>query len=376
MPLWDTATPSAPSTTRGGYQATQPAPANTGTKTGTMPGFGGPNPGSPAAVGAQQAAKQLAQNGFGDLFSAPDAATADKFKSILDMLNGGQGGAALADLTGQRDVIKANLAIMDAMRGAQSGALGRNNDLAKARLDLQLEGLGIDRGAANRQIDMLGKMRGLLGEDYETQTATLQKLLDISGGDYNRVLGFLAQQEGFAGTERDLALRSAGLSRDTALRQNLSSATARGATASKGFGDTNSDIGRQYGIASDTAANNYASALASIGNKRGENQSSYDTTKTNLAAQMSNARTGFQRGLLNNDEDVAQRKDRLAQLDITARDLGLQRDQLDAALAKGIADLGLQGLADANQVASMLGSNDAQMVQIAMQIIQTGLGTK
>lgn len=375
----DTGTIAPPTTSRGGYTATQPAPVTPAPKTpvGTMPGFG-PG-GTPGSLTSQRAKTDLAAN-FGQLFSYdPNAASGSSFQKILDMINGGTSGAQLADLSNQRDTIKSNMAIMEAMRGAQRGSLGANNDLAKQRLDLQEEGLGIDRGAANRQIAMLGQLRGLLGQDYQTQTATLQKLLDIAGGDYNRVLGFLAQQEGFAGTERDLAVRSASLARDSAARQALSSATARGATSSKGFGDVNAEILRQYGITTDSAANAYNSALASIANKRGENQSGFDTTKTNIGSQLANAKTGYDRGLLNNDEEVAQRKDRLAQLDLTARDLGLQRSQLDAALAKGLADLGLQGLADANQVASMLGSNDAQQIQVAMQIINAGLaggGTK
>lgn len=369
MPLFDTGMPTVGTTTPKTPAKTQTATSAEGAPAPSMPGFG-----TRAAAGLPPITQSW-QSAMQDYINKQTSPQATTLQQQLDMLKGTPMGAAFEDLLSNNDTIGANIAVLKAQRAAQQGALGKDNSAAKARLDLQEQGLGIDRGAANRQLELLGRFRDLLGTDYETSTGTLNKLLDIAGGDYNRVLGFLAQQEQFAGTERDLALRTAGLARDSASRQALSSATARGATTSKGLRDTNEEILRQYGITTDTAGNSYAQALASIGNKRGENQSSFDTTRANIAKQLANAKTDYDRGLLNNSESAAQARDRLAQLDLTAKDLGLQREQLDAALARGLADLGLQGIADANTVANMLSSNNANIIQAGMAIIQAGLGS-
>lgn len=204
------------------------------------------------------------------------------------------------------------------------------NDLVSNRL---LEQVGL--AGANQQL-----RTGYLNEDFTrgNQRLDIQRdALGIDRGANQRNLGYLNQLEGFANRLLGIQTDDAWATAAQAQRQANSSATARGAMNAPGIGRTMGDIAGQL-------------------------------DRTGQSNQL-----GFDREIANINNQRAQTKDQAATLDLRARELGLDRADLQTSLDRGLAQLNLDTYVNTNDLLDAMASNDIDRRMIAEQIFRSAI---
>lgn len=208
-----------------------------------------------------------------------------------------------------------------ANQSIQADMLNGNYDLARQKLALQQQGLGVDRNAAGRQVGNANALEALANQLYGNQMA-----------------GY--------GLDKTQAWQGA----DQSGRAANSSATARGAMNAPGIGRSQTDI-----------ANHLAGQLQQIGLGEQRAKIGLDQTKVGLAEQRASA------------------GDRQRSIDLMAKGLGLDGKQLQNQLKAGLSNLGLDTLVKSNDLFDAMNGTDIQRQQLAIQILNqalssTGLG--
>lgn len=220
--------------------------------------------------------------------------------------------AALDAFTGMAQPDYANLANQRAglQRGIGDALASRDMQLRFGREDyanqmarngLGVQGLGVDRAAAQRAGVNVDALMALAGQMLQNQ------------------------------------LGSTRLGADIRTRGQKSDATARGAFVTQGNRDALSDISKQLG---------------------------FDEGRLNI---------GYQQDMIGLKEQKAQAADRNKQLDMKAKELGLQRNELKTALQQGIERLNMGAYVDVNSIMDKLASTDIQERTIAEQIYRQAL---
>jgi hypothetical protein len=196
-----------------------------------------------------------------------------------------------------------------------------------------LEQIGF--AGANQQ-----RRTGYLNEDFASGNQRLDVQRDALGvdrGANQRNLGYLDQLEGFANRLLGVQTQDAWAQAGMAQRQAKSSATARGAMNSPGIGRTMEDITGQL-------------------------------DRTGQSNQL-----GFDRELANINNQRSQTKDQAATLDLRARELGLDRADLQRSLDRGIEQLNLDTFLSTNDLLDAMASNDINRRMIAEEIFRNAM---
>lgn len=215
----------------------------------------------------------------------------------------------------QRTTIEDSLAQLFANQQLQSRYANEDYQSGLSKLNLSRGDLGIERGAAGRQIGLANTLEALARE----------------------LLG--NQMQGF-----NIDTTEAGQSADQSRRQAMSSATARGAVNAPGIGRTLGDI-----------QNSLANQLGRIDLGRGR------------------ADIGFRQEQATLGERRAGARDRLAQLDLKSKELGINSDQLRTELDRGLQQLGLDTFLGTNQLMDALGSSNIKDRMLAEQIFREAI---
>lgn len=207
--------------------------------------------------------------------------------------------------------------------------------------------MGQNELVSNRLLEQIGfaganqQMRtGYLNEDFARGNQRLDIQGDALGIDRRangRNLGYLDQLEGFANRLLGVQTKDAWATANQSQRQANSSATARGAMNAPGIGRTMEDIAGQL-------------------DRTGESN-----------------RLGFDRELANINNQRAQTKDQAATLDLRARELGLDRADLQTSLDRGLAQLNLDTFMSTNDLMDAMASNDIDRRMIAEQIFRSAI---
>ena len=317
---------STPSTTRGGYQQqnTPSTPATTNGipqrvyDTGLSPRAGallGPTLADvdPNLKAAQDNAR--AWTNFYDQLTAPQRAWLEK-----------QG----ADFAARQGQISAKYAQV-------SGAARQGYDADMRLLDNQEAQNKIDMGAAARQPGLIDALFGITGYKYVNNRDLIEK------------------QKGFTARTKTLADQGAELDYARQTRAANEDAAGRGAVGSEGFGATMNEYGQQRSQALDRSQLGYDSSMADLTNRGIQLDLDQEAAK------------------LNYNEDKAKAQDRIKTLDLVADSFGIKRDQLLAALNRGLAENGLSEFMSANQVADMLNSNQRDQILLAESVVRQAI---
>lgn len=178
---------------------------------------------------------------------------------------------------------------------------------------------------------------------------------DLQGGIQNQLRDLAARQGGlaaeqgaqarqgeFVGRQYDLTMqglenqrKGAHASYDTGLRSLYSDAAARGATQTQGTRSGRSDL---YG---------------------------------QLQRNIKDIQIGQGQAQLTRERGLTDALNAKAQLDMRGKQLGIEGDELHRRLNEGLAQLGVGGKLDANDLMSALTSNDAQRRQAANEVWQS-----
>ncbi len=251
-------------------------------------------------------------------------------------------GFALANILGGPDIYQA-LAKYQMLNlpdrtgegiGLQKNALniGANADLARNALDLRA--LGLDRESLGFDLSDIG----IQGRGLDVDQRQAQALRDL-----------LHQQQGFTNQGYDLASQLLGIQRegigadfDQGKRAAVSDATVRGAIGAPGL---QTDYNTLAGTRDRAIAGN-ETQLKQAGLSRDESLAGLENQLTNNW--MDFDRIGLGREGLENDKGRVGLKGKA--LDLEAEKLGITADELRQKLNNGLAQLGLQGQINADQL--------------------------
>lgn len=339
-----TGNPAAPPTTRGGYTGSgvsSPGLSGAGIVGGSRPITSStidwsqvddrrPTFGPAASPETMQFAQDLTNQrqwlSFYDQLSAPQAAWLEKNN---------------ADMA-------ARLGMVSAKYGAVTGAARKGFDADMRLLDNQEQQHFVDVGAAARQPGLIDALWGVREGAYNTNL-----------GYIGQQRGFAEQRRGFAGRQRGLSEAGAQLDYDRQTRMANDDFAARGAVGASGYGDTMSEFGRGRTQAFDRAGLSYENDILGV-----------DSELAGLANKEANMGHDREAGRLNYGEDKAKAADRIKTLDLISESFGIKRDQLKAALDRGIAENGLGQFASSNQIIDMMNSNNRDQMMIAENVIR------
>ena len=217
----------------------------------------------------------------------------------------------------------------NATGGGQLGMTAGNRDymgkLLNQDYQTSLARLGLDE--QGNQIDKAGALRRTGAGGYFDQLGGL-----IDRNLLNQLAGFDVQE----GSARNKYA--------TARRGEISDSTARGALQTYGTREDLSDISKSL----------WQDILG-------------------LNVQREGARIGSDKEKVSLSEQRAQDKDRLAQLDLKAKDYGLQRDQFKTELDRGLAKLGIDAYFTTEDIMDKATSAKSQDRAIAEQIIRNAM---
>lgn len=224
-------------------------------------------------------------------------------------------GPAFAQNDMTRDSLLRQIGMAEANQQTRTGYLNQDFSRGNQRIDVQRDALGIDRAGNQRNLGYLDQLQGFAA----------------------RLLGLQTNDVG-------ISRRQAWAETDQAQRQAKSSATARGAYSAPGLGISLNDIAGQ---------------LTRTGQRldvqQGQNQLGFDRESASIANQR------------------AQTKDQAATLDIRARELGLDRADLQTSLDRGIEQLNLDTYINTNDLMDAMASNDINRRMTAEQIFRQAL---
>lgn len=213
--------------------------------------------------------------------------------------------------------------------GGQLGMTVGNRDYMGKLLNQDyassLARLGLDE--QGNQLEKAGAIRRTGAGGYYDQLGGL-----IDRNLLNQLAGYDVQE----GTARNKAT--------TARRGEISDSTARGALQTYG---TREDLG-------DIAKSLWQDVLG-------------------LNVQREGARIGTEKEKVSLGEQRAQDKDRIAQLDLKAKDYGLQRDQFKTELDRGLAKLGIDAYFTSEDIMDKANSAKASDRAVAEQIIRNSM---
>lgn len=236
--------------------------------------------------------------------------------------------------------------------------------LAGARLGLEGQDYAAQRGYAQRDYDL--GMRGI-GLDYQNlgyqREANNLKYSDLAldrqnvgidrrGVDVTR--DYLNKMRGYAGDTLGQQLYDAMRQGVYQTVQNNSQATANGAWFAPMRQFENANIYGDTLNAGNQARTGYAKTIAG-----------YDRDSANADLDMARLDVR-EKGISNDEQRVAIAN---KQLDIQAAKLGLTGEQMRLALDKGLQNLGMSNAMTVNQIMSGLASNNAQVQQLAMNMM-------
>jgi len=279
----------------------------------------------------------------------------------------------------------------------QYGTGNQNIDLDYAQND-------VDRAAANRQMGFYDQMYGVDRARYDSDMAYQsgnQAFADgrfgIAGQDLkldDQTYGIAGQRYGLQGQTHESVLaqiaNQAAQAQRTAFedkRDTASDATKAGAFTSAGHGWDREDISSALGFkltdlgeqTKQEKVNRQQQGLdydeAGIRNKRDhldydKEAIAYMQQTSDIAHNKNNLGFDLQEAGLNKDEQQARLRDRLQALDINARRLGVNREELQNRLQTALANLGLDRQISQGQLADMMSSTDANIQQLWNTIFQ------
>lgn len=298
-----------------------------------------------------------------------------------------QAGPGLIDIQQGLANSQAQLLNNDASYGLASQYAGQQTGFAGQAYNLGMQGVGIDRNAANRQNTYYGNLAGIDNAQY----AQNQVYNGLQSGYLNdrqqSAAAWNQQQSGFAsqrlvdqnvGTNAQMS--GARASAAEQMRQAKNAATAGGAYTTPGtgqqFSNLNSMRDASFGQIQSQASLNADSenaAIAGFTQNTKEAHQNYLDSMLGLNQKISDQGFSHQTNQLGYSESQAQTQDRLKHLDVTAGQLGLTRNQTVAAINNGLGQAGLSHGLNANILANAITSGTAKQKAIALQIQQQAL---
>lgn len=231
--------------------------------------------------------------------------------------------------------------------GAQRGLMQEGNDIALQRLGLKEQGNQYDMDLARQQLGFVDEGLGIDRERVGTGKAYLDKLR-----------GFNTRNYAIAGQERGLADRGANLSYDRNLFNLNSDATARGAYGSQGAQLNRGWLGQERDISLGQNALGYDKATID-----------YEQTGAQLDKQGTDLDFDLRESELSAKDKKSTLDNRLKQMDLLAKDFGLQRQDLENQLKKGLAQLGMAEQGALAQIMDAMASNEIGRQSAALEVI-------
>jgi hypothetical protein len=337
---------SAPKQTLGG--------PNSGSKGASGPGKGGYPTGIPAT-------RPASPNPTGA--SAPDAMQPQSIDPYVQWAQGQQQiiGAQQSNYNSGLD-----------LQGAQAyGNYGQNVGQLQANQGFDLRYLGNDQTRLNADQALwaakntsIGAQWDLAQRRFNDQAAQNQDRWKLAGQTFdNNATGIKSRYQS--------AMEAAGLSYDRTNRQVLSDNTARGATLTQGFRDTNSETQRGYDYSKGDATRTRDVSLTG-------NQIGYDATQSDLrASDAANRRTSDADAAATNLAGQQQLREK-DYMDALGNDYGVKGDQINDALKRGISKLNMDYAGTVAQLANLRAQGSAQALAQASaleyQLLNASLG--
>lgn len=301
--------------------------------------------------------------------SAAHAQALDAAKAFYTQLNGPQlarFGVNSASLNLQRGQLQANHAL-------QNRYLNQDLAFGDRQHDLQLAGVNIDRGGANRQLGYLSQLMGMNTADLNRRLGFIDQHQGLAQESAGRQLGYVDTRRGIENEALGYDIGNIQEQFQREQRSQRDDAAARGAGTSPGHRLAIEDIGedRQYRLAT--------RLLESKATKAGLTNEEFGV-REQLARQL----LGFneQRGDLNSQyardqlglqNQQANTRDQLKHLDLRAQEVGLSREQMRSAIQRQLEASNLDMFFGVQDIENALGSNDLQREVLADQILRQAI---
>jgi hypothetical protein len=285
-----------------------------------------------------------------------------------------------AKLKPQLDVYDNNALRINNQAGLYGGYLDQQRgseytdyNLGNERLNNRVSDLAAQRDTANRQTAFIGDKYRVAEGQYNNERAFLGRLREFATADANRQYGKYQQDLGFVDRTRTLGRDQSQLAFDQQSRQATSSAIQQGSRVGTGY---------QGGI--DMFARGQQLTNAGLDMSRDRSYADLNDQQAGRNTQLERDRAGFDNRGQNADSAWANTQldtnnaygaasDKLIELDNMARDYGVDRKTLDAALAKGLAAIGYNDANAAFQLNEALASNNESQRTAALQLTQMAL---
>ncbi len=232
----------------------------------------------------------------------------------------------------------ARLGAIQAATGAGNGAAQAQADIAGQKIDNNIASNAIDQAAIPSQIAYNNAMYGVNGQQYQSVQNMVNQLIGNQG---NIFLNSKAQ----ADLQERMQRRDWG-----------NTIAAQGSSSAPESGQKMADFHTQDILATDAARNAQTEQVARLTNHG--NQALYDYTLQGLSTAQQNARLD----------------DRGKQLDLLAKNYGLDKQALLASLNASLANSNLNGILTAGQVLDGITSNDTQKAQLMNDIVYGAVG--
>lgn len=302
---------------------------------------------------------------------------------------------AMQYFTGLAGTDYAQLGLSDAQLATQQAKLNAgynltskyaNQDLGfgNQRLDLQQQGVGVERGANMRQIEYYAKLMGMNTADLARRMGYVDEAQGLAYKSFGRENQYIDQQHGFVGRQLsnanlgfDYSTASVLQAGQTGLRDQRDAAAAGGSYATAGNRDRLSDVRGtqaqglgQIDVGRKGARLDYDTSKAGLKNQRGDLKDQLSEQLLGFKSQRGELKSDYGRDQLSLKEQQAKLNDSNKMLDIKSSEIGLSRRELSSSIQRQLEKAGLDRTFGVQDVMAALQSNDIQRISLAENIIR------
>lgn len=294
------------------------------------------------------------------------------YGQAYNMFNG-MAAPQFAQIDQQQAQNRSRIAALQAQFNQAKGFMNTNLSLGNRQIDLGLEGLGIQKGGAERDFDSIVKLQNLLNDNYVREMAEVDKFQQLYGKGYEGQMGYTTTLEDLA--NQLFALQEYGRTTDYSMdkRKTTGQLAASGGFGGTGTSGTLGHLFSQFDTDIRGFKLGHEEKVAGIEEQRRALRQAYEEAMLGFEGQRGDLTYGYntQAESLWNQADA--KEDEIAMMDLKAREYGLQREQLAASLTQGLKNMQLSNAVNVNDIMAAIASGDVNRMLLAQQVMNQAM---
>lgn len=290
----------------------------------------------------------------------------ETIRSIYDFLGGG---TLQANLDANRNQIIGQHGITTGYEDLARRGLLSDAELARRGLAIDQGNVGIQQGAANRDLGAIAELLGINEQSLARQLNSVNQLLGINDQSLDRTLNTVSQLLGLNRENLGNQIAGVNLSEGINNRALRDDSVARGAYTAPGTRQGFSDIEREAELARQAADISARQTGVGLNDRAGSAREEHATSKIGLLDRGASAGEDAARTRIGLNRQAGDARDTLARLDNEAARLGLTADQISNTLNMGLERLGLESLTNANDLIARLNGANVEQATMAANLL-------